>query len=78
MGNAVKRVQEKIVPIHCVCGSAPVLVKKRGGQMYSCPNPEQCSGNYRTMWQRGEQSAAQEWNTLIKSSLTKNRGRKSI
>lgn len=34
MSNAVKRVQEKIVPIHCVCGSAPVLVKSGGGQMY--------------------------------------------
>ena len=37
MSNAVKRVQEKIVPIHCVCGSAPVLVKKRGGTDVQLP-----------------------------------------
>lgn len=61
----VKEKNKKPEPRKCVCCKPPVLVSVRGGRMYSCPNPVRCPGNIRTMWQKTEPQAAEEWNALV-------------
>ena len=36
-----------------------------GGRMLSCPDPLNCPGNIRTMWQKTEVQAIEEWNGLV-------------
>ena len=60
-----KENQEKPRPRKCVCGKEPVLVSIRGGRMLSCPDPVNCTGNLRTMWQKSEIQAVEEWNGLV-------------
>ena len=49
----------------CACGRQPILVSIRGGRMLSCPDPVSCPGNFRTMWQKTEAQATEEWNALM-------------
>lgn len=61
-----KEKQEKPKSRKCVCGKAPILVSVRGGgRMLSCPDPVNCAGNIRTMWQKTEVQAIEEWNGLV-------------
>lgn len=59
--------KEKPIPRKCVCGRGGILVKSRAGKMVSCPNPERCRANLRTMWHRHEESAIVEWNNLVEN-----------
>ena len=43
--------------------SSKIQIKK----MISCPDPENCVGNFRTAWHSSEDAAIVEWNTLIRS-----------
>ena len=68
--NKVKPIEgkkEKPVPICCLCGRVPAIVKFRSKKMVSCSDPMNCTGNYRTEWTSSEDAAIAEWNTLIKS-----------
>ena len=62
--------KEKQTPLNCVCGCPAVIVKARGrgGKMISCPNPEKCAGNIRTMWHDRLDEAIAEWNVLVTAS----------
>lgn len=62
-----KEKKEKLTPKPCICGSAAVVVKSKGKKLISCPNPERCKRNLRTMWHGHELSAIAEWNNLIDS-----------
>ena len=62
-----KSENQKPVPVPCVCGRPAVLVRTRGGKMYTCPDPMHCKGNLRTRWNKHEPQAATEWNTLVQS-----------
>lgn len=57
--------KETIIPKPCACGKAAAMVRRRGGIMYSCPEPMRCKGNLRTRWCGHEQTAAAEWNSLV-------------
>ena len=61
--------KEKPVPYKCVCGATAITSKTRHGRMVTCPNPLRCSSAPRTAWNKSEDAAIVEWNTLI-SSLT--------
>ena len=58
---------EKPVPICCVCGRNGVVVEFKKRRMVSCSDPENCVGNFMTGWNRSEDAAVEEWNTLIMS-----------
>lgn len=64
--------KEKPTPVHCLCGKRAVIVKNKAKKMISCPDPENCCGNFRTMWHGHEESAIAEWDNLI--AAAKNRG----
>lgn len=66
-----KEKKEKPGPRECVCGKMPVLVSVRGGRMLSCPDPVKCSANLRTMWQKSEIQAMEEWNSLVTGYIAK-------
>lgn len=68
-----KEKQEKPVARKCVCGKIPVQVSIRGGRMLSCPDPVNCPGNIRTMWQKTEVQAVEEWNGLVAAFSAKRR-----
>ena len=59
--------KEKPIPKRCVCGLAAAIVNQRGKKMVTCPNPERCQGNLRTMWHGHELSAIAEWDSLVDS-----------
>ena len=63
--------EKKEKPRECVCGKMPVLVSVRGGRMLSCPDPVKCSANLRTMWQKSEIQAVEEWNSLVTGYIAK-------
>ena len=58
--------KEKPVPICCICGKKGVTVES-DQKMVSCQDPENCVGNFRTVWHSSEDAAIAEWNTLIRS-----------
>ena len=50
-----------------------------GGRMLSCPDPVKCSANLRTMWQKSEIQAVEEWNSLVTGYIAKQkRAAKSV
>ena len=63
----MKSTKEKPTPIPCVCGKRGIIVKTRSGRMISCPNPEKCPTNLRTMWHSSEESAIVEWNGMVQA-----------
>ena len=65
MKTEVKK--EKPAPKRCVCGADAIIVRFRGKEMFSCPNPERCIGNLRTLWHGRECDAISEWNNLVDS-----------
>lgn len=62
---AKKEKPAPITPVPCICGREAVIVKMRLKKMVSCPDPLNCCCNPRTMWQKAEDVAVAEWNTLI-------------
>lgn len=56
---------EEVIPKACICKRMPVMVKKRGWVMWSCPNPCRCPGNMRSQWARSTDEAAVFWNNSI-------------
>ena len=56
--------KEKPTPKKCVCGLEAVIVKNRSKKVVSCPDPLNCRGNLRTMWESGEESAINKWNKI--------------
>ena len=60
-----KEKKEKPVPCMCKCGKPGIIVKNRSKKMVSCPDPANCSGNWRTAWNGSELSAILEWNALM-------------
>lgn len=68
-----KATTEKPRTRECVCNKMPVLVSVRGGRMYTCPDPVKCPGNLRTMWQKSELQAIEEWNGLVAGFAARNR-----
>lgn len=71
-----KATKEKPVPAACICGGAAVIVKARGGKMVSCPNPEKCRGNLRTLWRSTLDEAITDWNTQVAAARAAEKGRK--
>lgn len=57
--------KEKPIPKLCACGSRGIIVELRGKKMVSCPNPEKCCGNYRTVWFSNKDQAVENWNSKI-------------
>lgn len=41
--------KEKPIPCRCKCGKVGIPVKLKGGWIVSCPDPENCSGNFMTL-----------------------------
>lgn len=39
--------------------------------MFSCPDPVKCPANLRTMWQKSEIQAVEEWNSLVTGYIAK-------
>lgn len=72
----MKRVAEKPakpVPVPCICGAPPAIVRNWGKKLLSCPNPVKCSGNYCTGWYPNEEAAVIQWNTLIAAAQRRKR-----
>lgn len=69
--GVLKEKKKKPRPRECACGKAPILVSVRGGRMLSCPDPVKCPANLRTMWQKSEIQAVEEWNSLVAGYIAK-------
>lgn len=66
-----KEKKEKPTPYKCICGAAAITVKTRHGKMVSCPNPMRCPSGPRTPWNKSEDAAIVQWNTMICSLAEK-------
>lgn len=62
-----KEKKDKPTPVRCVCGREAAVLVFRGKKMISCPNPEKCVGNFRTLWKSHKEEAVAEWNSIINS-----------
>lgn len=61
-----KEPPEEILPVRCRCGKIGVPVKLKGGWIVSCPDPENCVGNFLTYRKSTEKAAIKEWNNIIR------------
>ena len=53
---------------NCMCSKRGILVRSGARKMVSCPDPMNCSGNFRTTWRAKEEEAIDEWNALIRAA----------
>lgn len=67
---------EKPMPVRCICGAPPAVVRYQRRELLSCPNPVRCSGNFCTGWHSDEETAVIRWNTLIAQAQAQRGGRK--
>lgn len=68
-----KAKKEKPVPRLCLCGKSAVIIRFKGKKSVSCPNPEKCTENLKTLWYSHEEQAIVAWNALIDSCRTTRR-----
>lgn len=63
----MKEKKDKPMPVRCACGREAAVLVFRGKKMISCPDPENCVGNFRTLWKGRKEEAIAEWDNMIGS-----------